>query len=121
MATIKILVFGKHGQVGSQLVSQLAGRGEYSVIATDIEDVDLTDSSATRALVLQHQPDWVINTSAHTAVDKAESEAELAYQLNATAPRVIAAACHEIGAAMVHYSTDFQWRSNRALHGNGYS
>lgn len=103
----KVLIFGKHGQVGGQLVNQLAQREEYAVVATDIEDVDLTDDTATRTLVLEQRPDWVINTSAHTAVDRAETEKELAHQLNAVAPRVIAEACSEIGAAMIHYSTDY--------------
>jgi len=112
-APIKILIFGKNGQVGSQLVKQLCtpslsvNPSEFSVIATDIEDVDLTDDKATRALVMEVQPDWVINSSAHTAVDKAESEPDLAHQLNAVAPGVIAEACRDIGAAMVHYSTDY--------------
>ncbi len=115
---VKVLIFGKHGQVGSQLVTQLktpsyhVDPGDFSVTATDIEDVDLTDSKATRALVMEEKPDWVINTSAHTAVDKAESEYDLAYQLNAEAPRVIAEACRDVGAAMVHYSTDYVFDGN---------
>ena len=103
----KLLLFGKYGQVGSQLVKQLENRDTYTLIATDIEDVDLTDDVATRNLVLEHQPDWVINTSAHTAVDRAESERELSHQLNAQAPGVIANACAETGAGMIHYSTDY--------------
>jgi len=110
---LKVLIFGKHGQVGGQLVEQLGTVSEsidpenFQVIATDIEDVDLTDSEATKQLVLHHKPDWVINTSAHTAVDKAESESDLAHQLNAVAPGVIARACRDVGATMVHYSTDY--------------
>ncbi len=103
----KLLIIGKHGQVGSQLNSLLAEREDYQVIATDIEDVDLTDNAATRNLVMDHRPSWVINASAHTAVDRAESERTLAHQLNAVAPRVIAKASNEIGASMVHYSTDY--------------
>jgi dTDP-4-dehydrorhamnose reductase len=101
------LIFGKHGQVGNQLITQLASRQDYEVIATDIEDVDLTDNEATRALIMDLKPAWVVNTSAHTAVDLAESEQSLARQLNAVAPAVIARACQEIGASMVHYSTDY--------------
>ncbi|MBX2869264.1 MAG: dTDP-4-dehydrorhamnose reductase [Acidiferrobacterales bacterium] len=110
---LKVLIFGKHGQVGGALLRQLTHPStlvdpeRYEVIATDIEDVDLTDNEATASLVLETKPDWVLNTSAHTAVDKAESEPELAYQLNATAPETIAKACHKIGATMVHYSTDY--------------
>ena len=104
---IKVLIFGKHGQVGNQLVKQLACFPRYLVVATDIEDVDLTDSKATRDLVLTEKPDWVINTSAHTAVDRAESEEALAHQLNCEAPGVIASACKKIDSAMIHYSTDY--------------
>jgi dTDP-4-dehydrorhamnose reductase len=111
----KVLIFGKHGQVGGQLVNQLAQRAEYAVVATDIEDVDLTDDSATRTLVLEQRPDWVINTSAHTAVDRAETEQELAHQINAVAPGVIAEACAEIGAAMIHYSTDYVFDGSASL------
>ena len=103
----KLLLFGKHGQVGSQLVDQLGGNCTYELVATDIEDVDLTDEKATRSLVIDQKPDWVINTSAHTAVDRAESERELSSQLNTRAPEVIANACAEIGAGMIHYSTDY--------------
>ena len=103
----KLLLFGKHGQVGGQLVDQLAQNSRYSLVATDIEDVDLTDDAATRALVISQKPNWVINTSAHTAVDRAESERDLSSQLNTRAPEVIANACAEIGAGMIHYSTDY--------------
>ena len=107
MACCRLLIFGKHGQVGNQLVTQLESREEYEVIATDIEDVDLTDDKATRELIMDHKPAWVINTSAHTAVDLAESEQSLARQLNAVAPAVIGRACQDIDASMVHYSTDY--------------
>jgi len=104
---VHVLIFGKNGQVGSQLVDQLVSRPEYRVTATDIEQVDLANDQATRQLVLDHSPDRVINASAYTAVDHAESEESLCMQLNATAPHVIATACEQIGAAMVHYSTDY--------------
>ncbi len=103
----KLLIFGCDGQVGSALVSLLAPRDDVQVTALDIGEVDLTDDAATAAAVLDNAPDWVINTSAHTAVDRAESEIELAHQLNAVAPAVIAQACAQCGAAMVHYSTDY--------------
>jgi len=102
-----VLIFGCGGQVGSALVEQLRARDDCEVTATDIHELDLTDSSATREFVLKTRPDWAINTSAHTAVDRAESETALATALNAEAPGVIAAACAEVGAAMVHYSTDY--------------
>ena len=105
--TGRLLIFGRDGQVGSALVGLLEPREEFAVTAVDIGDVDLTDDAATRSMVLDTAPDWVINTSAHTAVDLAESEPELAHQINAVAPGVIARACSDCGAAMVHYSTDY--------------
>ncbi len=104
---VGILIFGCHGQVGSSLVSQLMGRDDVHITALDIEDVDLSDEAATRQAVLEAKPDWVINTSAYTAVDQAESDPDLAHRIYAVAPGVIAAACTECGAAMVHYSTDY--------------
>lgn len=102
-----VLIFGRNGQVGSALIGQLASEQGFQVSSTDVEDLDLTDCVATRQLVLDTSPDWVINTSAHTAVDRAESEQSLAHSLNAEAPAVIAKACAECGAAMIHYSTDY--------------
>ena len=103
----RILIFGRYGQVGSALCRQLGARQDVVVVATDVDELDLTDAAATRQKVLDTQPHWVINTSAHTAVDKAESEETLAHALNAEAPGVIATACADCGAAMVHYSTDY--------------
>jgi dTDP-4-dehydrorhamnose reductase len=107
MSARQLLIFGRDGQVGSALMALLAPREDVTVTAVDIGDVDLADERATESLVLDTAPDWVINTSAHTAVDLAESEPELAHRINATAPGVIAAACRQCGAAMVHYSTDY--------------
>lgn len=104
---LHVLIFGRNGQVGSALVRQLANVENCRVSSTDVDELDLTDQDATRQLVLDTAPDWVINTSAHTAVDRAEEEQELAHALNAVAPKVIAEACAACGAAMVHYSTDY--------------
>ncbi len=103
----RILIFGRHGQVGSSLEQQLSSRDDVQVTALDIEDVDLRDQDATRNAVLDVAPHWVINTSAYTAVDQAESDAEIARLINAVAPGVIASACTACDAAMVHYSTDY--------------
>ena len=103
----RVLIFGRHGQVGSSLEAQLSARDDVQVTALDIEDVDLRDMVATRKAVLDAAPHWVINTSAYTAVDQAESDAETAHLINAKAPGAIAAACQECCAAMVHYSTDY--------------
>lgn len=101
----RFLVTGASGQVGFELQRSLALHGE--VVAVDVADCDLTDPDAIRALVERVQPAAIINPAAHTAVDKAESEPALAEALNVTAPRVLAEAARDIGAAFVHFSTDY--------------
>lgn len=102
---MKILVFGRVGQVGSALVELLAGR--YPVQFLDQPEVDFADPASAVAQVRSQQPDVVINAAAYTAVDKAQAEPELAHTINAQAPAAIAAACTEIGATIIHYSTDY--------------
>lgn len=101
----KILITGKNGQVGFELQRSLAILGE--VIAVDRNDCDLSDPAAIRELVQRIRPDIIVNPAAHTAVDKAESEIELATLLNATAPQVLAEEAAKLGALLVHYSTDY--------------
>ena len=101
----KILVTGKNGQVGFELQRSLAVLGE--VIAIDRDDCDLSNPDAIRAVVQRIRPDIIVNPAAHTAVDKAESEVELATLLNTTAPQVFAEEAAKLGALLVHYSTDY--------------
>ncbi|QKJ65576.1 dTDP-4-dehydrorhamnose reductase [Deefgea piscis] len=110
----KILVTGKNGQVGFELQRSLAVLGE--VIAVDRDDCDLSNPDAIRDLVQRICPDIIVNPAAHTAVDKAESEVELATLLNTTAPQVFAEEAAKLGALLVHYSTDyvFDGRKNGA-------
>lgn len=107
---MKILLFGRNGQVGWELQRSLAPLGE--VIALDRAGADglagdLSDPAAVARTVLQVRPDVVVNAAAYTAVDKAESDAGLARTINAEAPGAIARAAQEIGAGLVHYSTDY--------------
>ncbi|MBM5570011.1 MULTISPECIES: dTDP-4-dehydrorhamnose reductase [Deefgea] len=101
----KILVTGKNGQVGFELQRSLAILGE--VIAVDRNDCDLSNPAAICELVQRIRPDIIVNPAAHTAVDKAESEVELATLLNVTAPQVFAEEAAKLGALLVHYSTDY--------------
>ena len=107
--TIKILLLGKGGQVGWELQRSLAPLGE--LVALDFDSTDLNaDFSHPEQLaetVLKLRPDIIVNAAAHTAVDKAESEPDFARKLNATSPGVVAEAANQIGALMVHYSTDY--------------
>jgi dTDP-4-dehydrorhamnose reductase len=106
---MKLLLLGKGGQVGWELQRSLAPLGE--VVALDFDSTDFhADFSHPEQLaetVLKVRPDVVVNSAAHTAVDKAESEPEFARKLNATSPGVVAQAAQQIGAMMVHYSTDY--------------
>jgi dTDP-4-dehydrorhamnose reductase len=105
----KILLFGKGGQVGWELQRSLAPLGE--VIAVDFDSTDFcgdfTNLAGLAETVRQVKPGIIVNAAAHTAVDKAESEPDLARTINALAPGVIAAEAQKLGAWLVHYSTDY--------------
>ena len=102
---MKILLTGSNGQVGFELNKKLSALGE--VIATDREELDLTNLNAIRTFIDQTRPDIIINPAAYTAVDKAESEPELAYQINTLAPEVLADKARELDIPLVHFSTDY--------------
>ena len=106
---MKILLFGKGGQVGWELQRSLAVLGE--VLALDFDSVGLcgnfADLAGLAATIRQVAPDVIVNAAAHTAVDKAESEPDLARTLNALAPGVLADEAQRLGAWLVHYSTDY--------------
>jgi dTDP-4-dehydrorhamnose reductase len=108
---VRLLVTGCYGQVGWHLQRTLAPMGE--VLAIDIDSVDLTDAAAVRKTVRNFAPDVVVNAAAYTAVDKAESERELAHAINVGAPAQIAKECAATGALMVHYSTDYVYAGSK--------
>jgi len=109
MQVQKILLFGKSGQVGWELQRSLAPLGE--VIAVDFDSTDFcgdfTNLAGLAETVRQVKPTIIVNAAAHTAVDKAESEPDLARTINALAPGVIAVEAQKLGAWLVHYSTDY--------------
>ena len=104
---MNILLLGSTGQLGHALQTSLKGMGHITALSRS--DLDLTQANAEHieALFLKYQPHWVINASAYTAVDLAETEKEAAYQVNAKAPELLAKACTQHNAALIHYSTDF--------------
>jgi dTDP-4-dehydrorhamnose reductase len=106
---MKILLFGKGGQVGWELQRSLQPLGELVAVDFDSTDWcgDFSNPGGLAETVRAVRPNLVVNAAAHTAVDKAESEPAFARLLNATAPGVIAQAAQAVGAAMVHYSTDY--------------
>ena len=103
---MRVLVFGAGGQVGAELAGAARAEG-HDVAALTRAEHDITDRSATRDRILEERADVVFNAAAYTAVDRAESEAELAREINAVAPGIIAVACAEAGSRLVHYSTDY--------------
>jgi len=102
---LKILLTGRGGQVGWELERSLAPLGQ--VTAPDLATLDLADADATRRTVRAAKPDVIVNAVAYTAVDKAESERDLAHAINATAVGVLAEETKRLGALLVHYSTDY--------------
>lgn len=106
---MKVLLFGKGGQVGWELQRSLAPLGELVALDFDSTEfhADFSRPDVLADTVKAVRPDVVVNAAAHTAVDKAESEPDLARALNATSPGVVAEAARQVGALMVHYSTDY--------------
>ncbi|WP_042150695.1 MULTISPECIES: dTDP-4-dehydrorhamnose reductase [unclassified Pseudoalteromonas] len=102
---MKILLLGKNGQVGWELQRALAPLGE--LIAVDRTQVDLAEPEQLRAFVANCAPDIIVNAAAYTAVDKAETEIELAYKINAESVAVLAEEVKKLNAWLIHYSTDY--------------
>lgn len=102
---MRILLLGGNGQLGWELRRTLAPLGE--VIALDTPEFDLSEEDQVRQRVRQTQPQFIVNAAAYTAVDQAESEPDLATKVNAHAPGILAEEAKSIGAALVHYSTDY--------------
>jgi dTDP-4-dehydrorhamnose reductase len=114
---VKILLFGKDGQIGWELQRALAplgevvalGRADRAPIAGDLRDPD-----AVAAAVRRVAPQWVVNAAAYTAVDRAETESDLAHVVNATAVGALARAAHAANAWLVHYSSDYVFDGSAA-------
>ncbi|HNB52293.1 MAG TPA: sugar nucleotide-binding protein, partial [Anaerolineales bacterium] len=102
---MKLLLIGNTGQVGWELQRTLASLGDITAI--DFPTINLTDMDNTRDWVRRTRPDVIINAAAYTAVDKAETDLATAHAINATAPGVLAEEAKALGAALIHYSTDF--------------
>ena len=102
---MKILLLGNQGQLGWELERTLATAG--ILIAVDYPDIDLVHPESIRPLIRSTKPEIIINATAYTAVDRAESEAEIAYAINGITPGVLAEAALEYGALLIHFSTDY--------------
>lgn len=101
----KFLITGAKGQVGHCLTEQLTGKAE--ILAVDRDELDITDRDAVFNVIKTFNPDVIINAAAHTAVDRAENEVELSEAINVRGPQYLAEAANEIGAVILHISTDY--------------
>jgi dTDP-4-dehydrorhamnose reductase len=100
----RILLVGSNGQLGTELQHALA---PYDTIALARPTIDLAQPDSLRQLLIESQPQLIINAAAYTAVDKAESETELATAVNATAPAIFAEVAQQLGVFLIHVSTDY--------------
>ncbi|MEG4960859.1 MULTISPECIES: dTDP-4-dehydrorhamnose reductase [unclassified Microcoleus] len=112
---MKILLAGGSGQLAQELQPILLSSGE--VIALDRTRLDLSQPESIRQAMAEIQPDLVVNAGAYTAVDKAESEPELAHAVNGIAPGILAEECEKLGASLIHFSTDYVFDGS---HGSAY-
>ncbi|MGI2258566.1 dTDP-4-dehydrorhamnose reductase [Shewanella sp. GXUN23E] len=104
---MKVMITGCRGQVGVCLVNQLSQIADIEVIALDSAALDIGNPEQVRAQIVTAKPDVIINAAAYTAVDKAESEPEQAYRVNAAGPGYLALAAKQINALFLHISTDY--------------
>ena len=107
----KILLTGVNGQVGHALKTRLL---QCELFALPREQLDLSKVHDIRRMVREIKPDLIINPAAYTAVDKAETEPELAYAINATAPQILAEEAARLKAAFIHFSTDYVYDGTKA-------
>ena len=111
-APLRILISGQQGQVSQALQQRLQNMGELIVLGRD--QLDLSQPESIRPVVRDVKPDVIINAAAHTAVDQAESEPDLAFAINATSPGVFAEEAAALGVPLIHYSTDYVFDGSKA-------
>lgn len=109
---MKILVFGGKGQLGQCLQKVTDERGIAGLVYLDEVEGNILDNNLLSNLLAIHQPDYVINCAAYTAVDKAEDEIELARLINKTGAENVANVCAEYNSILIHISTDFVFEGN---------
>lgn len=110
---MRILITGCRGQIGSSLTEQLTKHEINEVLALDREHLDITNNDDVNAAVTKFEPSIIINAAAHTAVDKAENEVGLSYAINCDGPKYLAQAAQNVGAAILHISTDYVFQGNK--------
>lgn len=110
---MRVLITGKNGQVGSCLVSQLTNTPFIDFLALGRNELDITSDEQVNEIVNKYQPTIIINAAAFTAVDKAESEPDLANAINNIGPKNLAKAAAQIGASIIHISTDYVFEGDK--------
>ena len=104
---MRILVTGANGQLGNEMQVLAKENPQHTYYFTDVEELNICDKQAVWAYIAEKRIELVVNCAAYTAVDKAEDNSELAYQLNCEAPKQLASAAQFNGAAMIQVSTDY--------------
>lgn len=110
---MRVLVTGCKGQVGYCLTEILSNTENVVLLAVDREELDITNQEAVNEAVKAFKPTIIINAAAHTAVDKAEDEVDLSFSINRDGPKFLAEAAQDIGAAILHISTDYVFEGNK--------
>lgn len=104
---MRVLVTGSSGQLGTELMALLAASPQHEAVGLDLPDHDLTDRDVVLGAITGWRPDLVVHAAAMTAVDRCETEVELAFRVNALATRFVADGCRRVGAHLVYVSTDY--------------
>lgn len=104
---LKILICGSNGQLGNEMKQIARLYPDAECLFTDVEELDITNADAVELMLSDFTPDFVVNCAAYTAVDKAETENDLAMLVNATAPFILATACKKAQIHLIHVSTDY--------------
>ncbi len=104
---MKILVTGAYGQLGSEIKEFESQFSNYQFLFTDVDILDITNEIAVESFFEKHRPNYIINCAAYTAVDKAETDAEMAEKINSLAPKILAKYSNKIGAKLIQISTDY--------------
>lgn len=104
---MRVLVTGVNGQLGYDCLRELKNRGYTDVVGIDKDDLDITDEFAVKQYIIECKPDVVMHNAAYTAVDKAEVEEDIVYNVNALGAKYIAEACKSINAKLIYISTDY--------------
>ena len=107
MSNRSIIVTGAHGQLGNEIKVLSAGYAAFDFVFVDRDELSIDDAGAVRHWFEQHKPAYCINCAAYTAVDKAETEKEVAMLVNGDAPGILAAACTAFNTRFIHISTDY--------------